>query len=70
MFLTVTLFIFPNGNRIIFLLNTELDTSEMFFLFVTFDESDWQFEKRSMQDEMVMMRIRVFKFLIFLPQRR
>jgi len=70
MFLTVALFIFPNGNRIIFLLNTVLDASESFFFFVVFDESDWQFEKRNMQDEMVMMRNLMFIFLIIMPQRR
>jgi len=70
MFLTVALFIFPNGNRIIFLLNTVLDASESFFFFIIFDESDLQFEKRSMQDEMVMMRNLMFIFLIIMPQRR
>jgi hypothetical protein len=62
MFLTVALFIFPNGNRIIFLLNTDFDTSESFFFFVIFDESDWQFEKRNMQEEMMMMGNLMFIF--------
>ena len=56
----VVLFILPNGNRIIFLSNTFFEETDSFFFVTIFEESDWQFEKRSTQEVMKMKRILLF----------